>query len=351
MHHSSQGASHDRTFSNLAPRVPRSVTGRRSILAALAACAAVAPARAQDAVRLRHAFGEVTLPRPPRRVVSLGYTAHDALLALGVQPVAVRWWFGDQPSAIWPWAQPYQKGPSPVVLSGEVSVERVATLEPDLIIGIGSGISHAEYEALSALAPVLMQSSERPYSTPWDEMVATLGIALGRREVADSLIAETRQHFTEVRARHPDWAGRTAVAAYNHGGETGAFTSNDTRGRFLTDLGFVIPPALEQLSGRQGFYARLSPEDLSPLDTDLLIWVSSASPVPDIVNLPMRPFLRAHLQGREVLTSPLLAAALSFGSVLSLPFALKTMEAEMAAALDGDPATPVASAVAAGLVP
>ena len=47
----------------------------------------------------------------------------------------------------------------------------------------------------------------------------------------------------------------------------------------------------------------------------------------------------------------LVAAAMSFGSVLSLPFALRELEADIAAALDGTPATPVASAVRAGLAP
>ncbi|MCG7362712.1 iron-siderophore ABC transporter substrate-binding protein [Roseomonas sp. ACRSG] len=334
---------------DLARQASQRTISRRAALAALATCTAASPALAEEVVRIPHVFGETVLRQPPRRVVSLGYTAHDALLALDVQPVAVRRWFGDQASTIWPWAQPYQKGPQPVVLAGEVSVERVATLEPDLIVGIGSGISHAEYEALSAIAPVLMQAQEQAFSTSWDNVLRMLGLALNKREKAESLIAHTRQQFAAVRERHPAWTGRTAVAAYNFSGETGAFTSNDTRGRFLTELGFVVPAALDRLGGRQGFYAKLSPEDLSPLDADLLIWVSSAGTVPDIVALPMRRFLRAHLEGREVLTSPLLAAALSFGSVLSLPFALAALEPEIAAAMDGDPSTPVASAVQAGL--
>lgn len=331
--------------------LPRRMIGRRAALGALVGCASASGASAQDAVRIRHAFGEVVLRQPPRRVVSLGFTTHDALLALGIQPVAVRWWFGDQPNAIWPWAVPYLKGPPPVVLSGEISVERVATLEPDLIVGIGSRISRAEYDVLSGIAPVLMHAQAHTTFTPWDATVSTLGLALGRSEIAGELIARTRQQFAATRERHPDWVGRTAVAAYNFGGETGAFTRDDARGRFLTELGFVVPEALSRLSGRLGFYAKLSPEDLSPLDADLLIWVSSTGAPADIAALPMRRFLRAHREGREVLTSAVLAAALSFGSVLSLPFALEALENEIAAAVDGDPSTTVASAVQTGLAP
>lgn len=99
------------------------------------------------------------------------------------------------------------------------------------------------------------------------------------------------------------------------------------------------------------FYTPLSPEDLSPLDADLLIWISSFDVVPDIVALPMRRTMRAHKEGREVLAGAIVAGALSFGSVLSLPFALEQLEADIALALDGDPSTAVRSSVAAGLVP
>jgi iron complex transport system substrate-binding protein len=320
------------------------------VLCAAAAALAAGPAGAQDSRRIPHVFGETVLRAAPRRVVSLGYTTADPLLALGVQPVAVRRWFGDQPDAIWPWAQLLRKGPPPEVLVGDVLVERVALLEPDLIVGIGSGISRAEYDALSGIAPVLMQSGAASF-TAWDEIVTRLGLALAREAQAAELVAATRRRFAEVRARHLSWAGRTAVAAYNFSGETGAFTGEDTRGRFLAELGFVVPAELQRLSGTRGFYAKLSPEDLSPLDADLLLWVSTTGAVQDIVSLPMRPFLRAHREGREVLVSDVPAAALSFGSVLSLPFALAALEAEIAAAMDGELATPVPSAVRAGLAP
>ncbi|WP_237180371.1 ABC transporter substrate-binding protein [Roseomonas haemaphysalidis] len=331
------------------PPAPRGLR-RRSVLSAAVAGLATWPALAQDSLRIPHVFGETVLRGVPRRVVSLGYTTGDALLALGVQPVAVRRWFGDQPDAIWPWARPLLAGPPPAVLVGDVSVERVALLEPDLIVGIGSGISRAEYDALSGIAPVLMQAGAASFE-PWDEIVSRLGLALGLADRAAERVAATRRRFDEVRARHPDWAGRTAVAAYNFGGETGAFTGQDTRGRFLAELGFVVPAELQRLSGTRGFYAKLSPEDLSPLDADLLVWISTSGTANDIAALPMRPFLRAHREGREMLVSDVPAAALSFGSVLSLPFALDALEGEIAAAMDGDPATPVASAKRAGLAP
>ncbi|WP_062016288.1 iron-siderophore ABC transporter substrate-binding protein [Aureimonas sp. AU4] len=324
---------------------------RRTVLGGLACALFARPAWAQAEIRFRHVFGETVLAKPAVRIVSLGFTTQDPLLALGVQPVAVRAWFGDQPASIWPWAQPYLRGEAPAVIAGEVAMETVASLRPDLIVAIGSGITQDEYAILSQIAPTLMQPpGAATYALPWDETTRLLGRALGRDALAEERIAETRRLFAEARARHPDWEGRSAAAAYHFGGETGAFTAEDTRGRFLSELGFQIPQEIERLGGGH-FYAGLSPEDLSPLDADLLVWVSSLDAAPDLAALPMRRLLGAHREGREVFAGALTAGALSFGSVLSLPFALAQLEGDMALALDGDPATAVPSAVRAGLAP
>ncbi|WP_185983457.1 ABC transporter substrate-binding protein [Aureimonas mangrovi] len=340
------------------PRLDAIRPTRRAILAAMGgalagtATAAFAPrAFAAGEIRIEHAFGEAVLPGPATRVVSLGYTTHDTLLALDVVPLATRQWFGDEPFGVWPWAREKLGDAQPPVISGEVAIETVASLQPDLIVGIGSGISEAEYAILSQIAPTVMHARGAPvYGTPWDEVTRVLARATGKDAMAEELIAQTEAQFEAARERHPDWAGQTAVAAYHFAGETGAFTSNDGRGRFLAELGFRPSETIDTL-GADTFYAALSPEDLSPLDVDLLVWISSFDAAPDLVALPMRRTLAAHTQGREVFAGEVTAAALSFGSILSLPYALTQLEGDIAAALDGDPATPVASAVEAGIAP
>ncbi|MGQ4273844.1 iron-siderophore ABC transporter substrate-binding protein [Terrihabitans sp. B22-R8] len=334
--------------------MPSSPT-RRHVVFGLAGCLFASflagKARAQDgAIRFEHAFGEIVLPRPASRVVSLGYTTHDTLLALGLPPIAVRHWYGGYPFGVWPWAQPYLGGAEPILFSGEVPIEKVAALAPDLIVGIGSGISHAEYDVLSRIAPVLMHERDHTtYGTSWEAMTRVLGRAIGRDGRAEELIRETRQTFADARARNQVWHGKTAVAAYHTGGETGAFLGSDTRARFLADLGFEPTPQVRELSGPEGFFAPLSSEDLTPIDADVLVWISAMTQVSDLVDLPMRQTLRAHREGREVFAGPLLAGAMSHGSVLSLPFALKALEADLTAAADGRPETKVSSAVEAGL--
>src|SRR5690606_20608019 len=52
-------------------------------------------------VTIEHKYGETTIEEEPERVVAVGFTDQDTLLALGVVPVGIRDWYGDQPFATW----------------------------------------------------------------------------------------------------------------------------------------------------------------------------------------------------------------------------------------------------------
>lgn len=55
-------------------------------------------------VTIEHVFGETEIPAEPTRVVALGLSDQDSLLALGVTPIAVSQWYGGYEYATWPWA-------------------------------------------------------------------------------------------------------------------------------------------------------------------------------------------------------------------------------------------------------
>lgn len=54
---------------------------------------------------IKHKYGTTKISGKPERVLSLGYQEHDAIFALGVTPVAARYWFGDENDVIFPWAE------------------------------------------------------------------------------------------------------------------------------------------------------------------------------------------------------------------------------------------------------
>ena len=102
-----------------------------------------------------HRFGTTVVESRPERVVSLSYQNHDNFLALGVVPVGIRYWYGDYPFGVWPWAQEALGDAEPFVIEGEISIEAIAALEPDLIEAVWSGITEEEYQLLSEIAPVI----------------------------------------------------------------------------------------------------------------------------------------------------------------------------------------------------
>lgn len=296
-----------------------------------------------------HRYGETVVPAAPERVVSLGYVGHDNILALGVVPVGLRYWYGDNPDGVWPWAEPALQGQHPTVLRGEVSLERIAVLDPDLIVAVSSGITAEEYAVLSRIAPTIASEAQYgDFTSPWQVHARTIGRALGREAEAEAQIAAIEGRFAAIRAAHPDWQGASGIAAYLWAGSPGAFTAGDGRVEILQEMGFALPAAL---AGGSSFFTEFSSEDLSIFDTDLLVWINAGTDLDPLRNLTLRKTLAAHREGREVYADDLLAAAMAHGTLLSLPWSLDRLVPQIEAAMDGDPATPVTSAVDAGLAP
>lgn len=296
-------------------------------------------------VTVEHKYGETTVEQRPERVVTVGFSEQDIVLALGVVPVGIRDWYGEQPNAVWPWAQDELGGAEPEVLdAAAINLEAIAALDPDVILGISSGMTEAEYADLSEIAPTITQSDDFvDYGVPWQDATLVIGEVLGEAQRAAELVEETEALIAEVAERNPDFAGASGVVAYHYGeGKIGAYGPEDTRSRLLTALGFELPPAIVERAG-DAFYADFSTENIDLVDADVLVWISAGITEAGFVeDEPLRPQLRAFQEGREVLLSdPVLGGAWSFSSVLSIPFLLEALEPKLAAAVDGDPATPV----------
>ncbi|MEL6981142.1 MAG: iron-siderophore ABC transporter substrate-binding protein [Actinomycetota bacterium] len=301
-------------------------------------------------VTLTHKYGEITIEAEPMRVVSVGFSDQDDLLALGVTPVGIRDWYGEQPFGIWPWAQDELGDAEPDVLSAsEINFEAVAALQPDLIVGVSSGMTDEDYETLSQIAPTLAQSGDYvDYGVPWQDRTRVIGEALGKADDAEAIVAEIEDRFAEIRDANPDFADSTAAVAFFFGEEPGAYASTDTRARIMEDLGFVTPEVYDEMAA-DAFYASFSAEEIELLDVDTLVWLAASdAEIEALADFELRNNLRATQEGREVFVGQLLGGAFSFASPLSLDYLLDELVPELAAAVDGDPATEVPSAAALG---
>src|SRR6478735_8176824 len=98
-----------------------------------------------------------------------------------------------------------------------IEFEKIATLEPDLIIGTNSGMTKKDYELLSAIAPTVTNvKGSTPYFSPWQDQVLQVARSLGREDDGQALVDEVEGEYAAVREAHPEWEGRTAT--FSQGG-------------------------------------------------------------------------------------------------------------------------------------
>ena len=313
--------------------------------------AGLSPVSAQPGpfpVTIEHKFGTTIIPREPSRVVTIGFSEQDPVLGLGVKPVAVRDWFGDQPYAVWPWSREALGDARPQVLRmpfGELDYEALAVLRPNLIIATHSGIQEHEYQRLARIAPTIAQPGTYPdFGVPWQEQTRIIGRALGREAEAEALIARVEVQIAAARASHPEFEGATVAWVSPAGqGLLWAVGPSTPPMRFLADLGLRLPDALARHIGNRDS-AQVSQEQARLLETDVLIFhVLSEAEREQIERHPVYRQLKPFREGRVVFfvgPDDPVYGALSFSTVMSLPYALEHLVPRMAAALDGDPATP-----------
>jgi iron complex transport system substrate-binding protein len=338
-------------------RIPRAaVAAAAGLLVLLAACgpnesnsdAGAAETGATGfPVSIENKFGTTTITAEPKRVVTVGLVEQDALLALGVVPVATTEWFGDKPGAIWPWAEQKLGGAAkPEVLQDKdgIQFEKIAALNPDLIIALYSGLSAEDYATLSKMAPVVAQPKDTvDYGVSWQTVATTVGMAVGRKAQADKIVADIEALFTKIKKDHPEFAAKDAMMATTYEGYW-VYGPQDPRGRLLADMGFTMPAGLGDVTGKE-FGANLSKERTDLLDTDVLVWLLDAydADKAKVQGDPLYSKLKVNTEGRDIylVSEEQVGAATSFISVLSLPFLLDKLVPQIAKAVDGNPATAV----------
>lgn len=322
-----------------------------TLLVLLASLVSLVPLAAQDEetdafpVTIEHQYGSTTIEAAPQRVVAIGYTEQDYLLALGVTPLAVRYWYGDEADTIRPWAVEYVEGDDPIVLNmpyGNLNYEAILALQPDLISAVTSGITEEEYLLLSEIAPTITQSGDYiNFGMPWQDVTLMIGAAVGKSAEAESLVTDVEALFEDAREQHPQFEGKTVAVAYFSEGTYGFYTDQDTRGRFFTELGFVIPEEMVEIAG-DSFYANISNERVDLLDQDLIAILNLQFIEGGREALEAEPLfsrLNAVKEGRVVYFDEDAENALGFSSPLSLPYALDAVMPQLEAIFGAPEAT------------
>jgi iron complex transport system substrate-binding protein len=296
-------------------------------------------------VTIEHKFGSTTIDAEPKRVVVAGLREQDALLALGIVPVATTEWYGKHPGALFPWAKD-ELGDAelPTVLdyTDGLEIEKIAAQRPDLILAIYSGMTKKEYSTLSKIAPVIAQpKGEVDYGSSWQEETLITGEAVGKAKQAQRLVDETEKLIADAAAEHPEFKDQTAANISDYQGIF-VYGPQDVRTRMLEQLGFTYPDELRK-AFPDDFGGQLSDEKVDALDVGALVWFADGDrTVPELKRMPVYRDLKVRKEGRDIFihTKDRVYEATSFPSVLSMPTLLKELVPRLAAAADGDPKTP-----------
>ncbi|MEM8705116.1 MAG: ABC transporter substrate-binding protein [Actinomycetota bacterium] len=289
---------------------------------------------------IEHIYGETVIEAEPQRVITIGVGEQDYPLALGIEPVALREYYGGQPFTVWPWARDELGDGDPDVLSAfELNLERIAALQPDVIMALNSAIDVSEYDILSQIAPVVARPAGSTYQgVDWRTTLATHGEVLNRQAEARRVEAELDELFATVRADHPEFAGRSvSVISFNGPTALGTYPPADVVYQVVTELGMVPNRDATEFTGDSIRAYSVSTEQVALMDADTIIWLTGTLPVEQVSDIPTRVSqLTADDSRAEIAVDSILFSAMFNTTPLSMDYLVGRLVPELAAALDDD---------------
>ncbi len=199
---------------------------------------------AENCRMIQHEAGETCVPNNPERLVTLfSATAADAI-ALGVQPVGATFSMGDPPPS---YLEGKLAGVESIGRTEQPNLEKIATLSPDLIIGLHYA-TESFYKPLSQIAPTLLHNWEGFSS--WKEHFNFVAQGLGKTEAAEDIWAHYEQRIQELREALGDGYQDVEVSVVRVCcNNLASDVKNSFSGIILDDVGFRRPPAQASASG------------------------------------------------------------------------------------------------------
>ncbi len=248
----------------------------KHLLALFAALMTVFAAAQAFPATITDLYGDVTLERPPERVVVLTDELAEIVVALGVRPVGVsstRFEFALGGKAVDAGHLAPGLDEATFVGGSEPNLEAITALEPDLIVAYDE--SETFRSQLLAVAPTLTFSLDR--AGDWREVMQTLARATGRVGAFDAYmaafdrqVAALRRGVAEVAAAHPEV--NLIYPQYRGGEEHFVFDETFGLGGNVAALGFdVVVP--EGVTISPAGYGVLSTEAFGALVADTVLSV------------------------------------------------------------------------------
>ncbi|SHE25314.1 ABC transporter substrate-binding protein [Actinomyces glycerinitolerans] len=311
-------------------------------------------------ITIAHTYGSTTIAAEPTRIVAISTVDADVVISLGVVPLGMPAVAADADGEeAYPWTTAGLEAlgagwdtvaaPTLYAAAEDVDVDAVAALEPDLILGVHSGMSEDEYARLSAVAPTLAYPADASaYEASWEAVTVAVGRALGRSAAAEALVNTTTDVLTTARTLNPALSGATyaAVALDASGPSITVYTEVDTRSQVLRQLGLTLAPAAQAAEGAAGAVAANYPlSEAEELEADLL-WaqVGGDGAVDAVKADPQLEKIPAVANGTALFVADEVAAmSLAAASPLSLPWCCENHVPDIVAAVEASRGAATAS--------
>ncbi|EJS73084.1 ABC transporter substrate-binding protein [Bacillus cereus] len=217
----------------------------------------------KEMITVEHAMGKTEVPANPKRVVILTNEGTEALLELGVKPVgAVKSWTGDP---WYPHIKDKMKDVKVVGDEGQVNVETIASLKPDLIIG--NKMRHEKvYEQLKAIAPTVFSETLRG---EWKDNFKFYAKALNKEEKGQKVLANYEARIKDLKGKLGDQVNQEISMVRFMPGDVRIYHGDTFSGVILKELGFKRPGD----QNKDDFAERnVSKERISAMDGDVLFY-------------------------------------------------------------------------------
>ncbi|MFP4261993.1 MAG: ABC transporter substrate-binding protein [Halomonas sp.] len=236
-----------------------------------------------------HLQGDTELTAPPQRVVALDPTVTDHLLALGLPPIGSLTYGLARPDSrdAWPPAiaeQAVEASIARVGTPGNLDLEAIAALEPDLVLASGY-VGQSTYNTLTRIAPTVIIESERHFRSDLHQ----IAVAVGREQEAEAVLERYAKRVAAMRAR---LGGERVAIVRPRQQSVWMYGPSSNAGRLLTEAGInvkAVPDGASITSDPPGAIGELSLERVSAIDAPHLFVI--------LYNLDHHAGLEGYLQG------------------------------------------------------
>ncbi|MFD5255535.1 ABC transporter substrate-binding protein [Streptomyces bobili] len=209
---------------------------------------------------------EVEVPSAPQKVVTLSEPTLDAALALGIEPVGAT--AGRGQTGVSTYLADKASKAQVVATVAEADMEKLAALQPDLILLDETTAVKSEVSKLEAIAPTVVTSK---LNEDWKKAFTATADALNKETEAEKILTDFDADVAATKEKLKDDAGAVvSVIRWQNGAPSVVGKGVGHVGSTLATLGLARPK--DQQGASAGHSEPVSLEKLSTIDGDWLFF-------------------------------------------------------------------------------